>query len=372
MGSLGTGAASSRLFQPLKVGTATLQHRMVMAPLTRNRADDAHVPTSSAVTYYTQRASVPGTLLITEGTFISDKAGNYANAPGIYSSEQIRAWRKVADAVHAKGSYIYCQLWALGRAANAADEGADLVSSSATPMDQDAATPRELSKTEIKAWVQDYAQAARNAIEAGFDGVEIHGANGYLPDQFLQDTCNVRTDEYGGSIENRSRFHLEVAEAVVAAVGAERTAIRLSPFSTFQGMKMADPIPQFTHLIQNLKNLKLAYLHVVEARVFGFMDIEATESVDFAIKAWDKTSPVLIAGGFKPASAKAAVDDEYKDYEVAIVFGRYFLSTPDLAFRIANGLEPNAYDRASFYTPKADAGYIDYPFSKEFELASKA
>lgn len=315
---------------------------------------------------------MPGTLLISEATFISKKAGNYPNAPGIYTSEQIEAWRRVTDAVHARGSYIFLQLWALGRTAKP-DPTTEMVSSSPTPVDSDSETPRELTHEEIRGYVDDYAQAARNAIAAGFDGVEIHAANGYLIDQFTQDICNVRTDAYGGSIENRTRFALEVTRAVVDAVGAHRTGIRLSPFSTYMGMKMADPVPQFTYLVEQLRRqfatTPLAFLHVVEARITGNTDIDAPEKIDFLVRAWDNHSPVLIAGGYKPASARVAVDEEYKGYDVAIVFGRYWISSPDLPFRIANGLDLAPYDRSTFYTPMMDAGYIDYPFSKEFETA---
>merc|ERR1711939_1113390 len=372
MGSL--APSSSRLFEPLRIGTMDLHHRLVMAPLTRFRAeDDTHVPLPFVSTYYAQRAAVPGTLLITEATFISHRAAGYANVPGIYSRAQIEAWRSITSAVHAKGSYIYCQLWALGRTADAAKaEGIEIVSSSANALDSAHAVPKEMTRDDIKQFVSDYAQAARNAIEAGFDGVEVHGANGYLIDQFTQDTCNTRTDEYGGSIENRSRFGLEVTRAVVDAVGADKVGIRLSPFSSFQGMKMDDPIPQFTHLIKGLKELKLAYIHVVESRVSGNADIESTEKIDFALDVWGKTSPVLVAGGFRPDSAKRAVDEEYKDQDIAIVFGRYFISTPDLPFRIQKGIDLTPYDRESFYIPKSEKGYTDYPFSPEFEQEVKA
>ncbi|KIW29979.1 uncharacterized protein PV07_05762 [Cladophialophora immunda] len=372
MGSLPV-SAPSRLFEPLKVGNMTLQHRLVMAPLTRFRADESHVILPAATTYYSQRSCVPGTLLITEATFISQRAGGYPNVPGIYTAEQVAAWKRVTDAVHAKGCYVYLQLWALGRTANpayAASQGIEVVSSSPTPVGPDSPVPREIRRDEIQGWVDDYATAARNAVEgAGFDGVEIHAANGYLIDQFTQDVCNVRTDEYGGSVERRSRFGLEVARAVVAAVGAHRTGIRLSPFSTFQGMKMRDPLPQFTHFMRGLKELNLAYMHLVESRISGNADVEATEKIDPLIDVWDNTSPVLIAGGFRPASARRAVDEEYKDRDIAIVFGRYYISTPDLAFRIANNIDLSPYNRDTFYTPKSEVGYIDYPFSKEFEQA---
>jgi NADPH2 dehydrogenase len=202
--------------------------------------------------------------------------------------------------VHEKGSYIFLQLWALGRTADPKALKAlgdyEVVSSSPTPEKDTNTVAHELSVDEIKGFVGDYARAAKNSVEAAFDGVEIHGANGYLVDQFTQDTCNKR--------------------------------IRLSPFSTFQGMRMADPIPQFSHLLRGLKELGLAYIHVVELRIAGNADVESTEKVDFALDIWGKTSPVLIAGGFRPDSARRAADEEYKDRDVAIVFGRYYIFEP--------------------------------------------
>ncbi|OCK79641.1 NADH:flavin oxidoreductase/NADH oxidase family protein [Lepidopterella palustris CBS 459.81] len=362
---------SSKLFTPLKIGPITLSNRLVMAPLTRFRADDAHVPLPFVKEYYAQRAVVPGTLLITEATFISPRAGGLPNVPGLWSPEQLVAWKGVTDAVHAAGSHIFVQLWALGRAANPAvlkAEGVgDVVSSSAVPMAEDAAVPRALSEAEIQDFIADYAKAAKAAIEqAGFDGVEIHGANGYLIDQFTQDTCNQRTDRWGGSIENRARFGLEVAKAVVGAVGKEKVGIRLSPWSLFQGMRMQDPVPQFTYLIKRLKELGLAYLHLVESRVSGNVDSEKSDRLDFAVQAWGGVSPVLIAGGFKPDLARRAVDVEYKDTDVAIVFGRFWISNPDLVFKIQKGIALEQYDRALFYNAKEKKGYVDYPFSKEF------
>ncbi|KAF7872406.1 hypothetical protein EAF04_003327 [Stromatinia cepivora] len=366
--------SSSTLFTPLKVGASELQHRIAMAPLTRFRADDNHVPLPMVSDYYTQRASVPGTLLITEATFIAPQAGGYSHVPGIWSKDQITAWKKVTDAVHAKKSYIWMQLWALGRAADATyleQTGYKVKSASDIPF-EGGAKPEPLTEAEIKDYFGLYAQAAKNAIEAGFDGVEIHGANGYLVDQFFQDTANQRTDSWGGSIENRARFGLEVTKAVVAAVGADKTAIRLSPYSPFQGMKMADPIPQFSYIAQELKKLNLAYLHVVESRITGASDVEATDKVDFIIDIWDGTSPLLLAGGFTAKSAKKAVDEEYKGKDIVIVFGRYFIANPDLPFRVKEGIEFTPYDRNFFYNKTEAQGYTTYTFSKDFEAQQKA
>jgi len=324
---------------------------------------------------YAQRASSPGTLLITEATFIALQAGGYSNVPGIWSQAQIDSWKNATEAVHAKGSFIYLQLWALGRAADLVelkkDVGPDAKIVSASDLNFDGRQghpkPTPLTEEEIKEYIGLYAQAAKNAVEAGFDGVEIHGANGYLIDQFLQDVSNVRTDAWGGSIEKRARFGIEVAKAVVEAVGAERTGIRMSPFSKFQGMKMADPKPQFSYFVGELKKLKLAYIHVVESRIAGNTDVEQTEKVDFLVDLWNNQSPVLIAGGFKPASAKKTVDEEYKNRDIAIVFGRYFISNPDLVFRVKEGIDFAPYDREKFYNKKQVDGYTTWKFSKEFE-----
>jgi len=365
----------TRLFEPLTLSPKiTLTHRLAMAPLTRFRASDEHVPLVPLMsTYYAQRAtSLPGTLLVSEATFISPSAGGFDNVPGIYNQDQIAAWRHVTNAVHAKGGFIFCQLWSLGRAAKAEvaeKEGFKVHSSSAVPLsDEGAAVPQEMTVEEIRVRVQEYAAAARNAIEAGFDGVEIHGANGYLIDQFLQDTCNQRTDEYGGSVENRSRFAIEVVKAVVDAVGAERTGIRLSPWSRFQGMRMQDPVPQFEDVIRKIKEFGLAYLHLVQTRIAGNTEAAAVggdESLDFAVGLWDR--PLLIAGGMTPRDSKYLVDEEFKGNDVIATFGRYYISTPDLPFRVKEGLDLNPYNRDTFYIPKSPVGYIDQPFSKEFE-----
>lgn len=371
-------AITSNLFRPLRLGRGELSNRIAMAPLTRFRADDAHVPMQPMVSeYYAQRAAVPGTLLITEATLIAPQAGSYDHAPGIWSDAQIESWKKVTDAVHARKSMVYLQLWALGRTASLdslkRDVGADaakIVSAGDRPL-AGGPTPTPLSEAEIWEYVALYAQAATNAMAAGFDGVEIHGANGYLVDQFLQDVTNNRTDAWGGSIENRARFALEVTKAVAAAVGGDRTAIRLSPFSTFQGMRMADPTPQFSHLVRELKQFGLAYLHVVDPRISGSSDVESTDieptdKVNFLVDIWDNQSPVLVAGGFTPDMAACAVDEQFPGKDVVIVFGRYFISNPDLVFRIEKGIDLTPYDRSKFYVKGSPEGYTTYPYSKEF------
>lgn len=360
----------SRLFKPITIGNITLSHRMGLCPLTRYRSSDDHTPVDSMIEYYSQRASVKGTLLVTEGTFISKADGGYANAPGIYSQDQIKAWRKVTDAVHAKGSYIFCQLWALGRTADpevSKKEGIEICSSDSIPIDADSVQPRRLTLEEISGKIQNYVNAAKNAIEAGFDGVELHGAHGYLIDQFIQDCANRRDDEYGGSIENRSRFAVEAVRAVSDAIGPEKTAIRLNPWTTFNGMRMEDPIPQFSDVIRKLSKLKIAYLHLVQSRGVGSTDSKGVDELAFAYDLWD--GPILVADGFNAENARRFVDETRPDKEIVVMFGRYFISTPDLPFRIQHRLELAEYNRDTFYTPKSLVGYTDYPFSPEF-LAS--
>ncbi|KAJ5673043.1 Aldolase-type TIM barrel [Penicillium longicatenatum] len=366
----------TKLFEPLKVGRMELSNRITLAPLTRFRADDSHVPLSFVKEYYAQRASTPGTLLVSEATLITARGGSYPNVPGIWNESQIAAWKEVTDAVHAKGSYIYLQLWALGRVAQPdATQSKDdfvTVSSSAVPAEADGPVPRALTESEIQEWIQDYAQASKNAIAAGFDGVEIHAANGYLIDQFTQDTCNKRTDRWGGSVENRARFAVEVTKAVIEAVGADRTGIRLSPFSPFQGMRMENPLPQFTYLAEQLKQLKLAYAHVVEARISGNTDVESSENLDFFFKAYEKAGPIMVAGGYKPDSAREAVDVHYKDHDVLVAFGRSYIANPDLPFRVKSNVPLTPYDRDMFYRPKDPVGYIDYEFSAQYKATQVA
>jgi 2,4-dienoyl-CoA reductase-like NADH-dependent reductase (Old Yellow Enzyme family) len=340
-----------------------------MAPLTRLRADENHVLLPLAKKYYEQRASVPGTLLIAEATLISPSSGGIPHAPGLYTEPQIQAWKEVTDTVHAKGSYIYCQFVALGRAADPTvlqkEGGYEVLAPSAIAMEDGKPVPGELSEEQIRDIIRDFGIAAKNAIRAGFDGVEVHGANGYLVDQFLQDVTNQRTDGWGGSVENRARFAVEIAKEMVAAVGADRVGFRLSPWNTWQGMKMADPVPQFGYLVERLKELKIAYLHLIESRVINNIDCEKAEGIEFLLDIWGKTSPVLVAGGYKPENVDAAFE-EYKGNDVAVVFGRHFLANPDLPFRLKHQLPLNKYDRNSFYAAMQEAGYADYPFSAEF------
>lgn len=338
--------ASSRLFEPLTVGNLELKHRLGLCPLTRYRASDDHVPTSMMAEYYAQRASTAGSLLVSEGTFVHEKDGGYANVPGIYNEKQVnksqtpmilpplnrrqvQAWRKVTDAVHAKGSYIFCQLWALGRTVNpkvASEEGITIVGSDTIPLNEGAPRPQRLTVEQIQGRIQNYAQAAKNAIEAGFDGVELHGANGYLIDQFIQDVSNQRDDQYGGSIEGRSRFAVEAVRAVCDAIGSEKVGLRLSPWSSFNSMRMSNPIPQFSNVIEQLSSLNMAYLHLVEPRISGNIDVESSDTLEFVYNLWK--GPLLVAGGLTPASARKLVDEEHPDKNIVAMFGRSYISTP--------------------------------------------
>ncbi|KAJ7033762.1 hypothetical protein C8F04DRAFT_1260750 [Mycena alexandri] len=360
-----------KLFEPLKVGNATLQHRVVLAPLTRYKADEAHVPYLPLVSdYYAQRASRPGTLLITEATFIAARAGGYPHIPGIWSPAQIKAWKSVTDAVHAKGSFIFMQLWALGRAAKAEqlqseDASFAYVSASDVPLAGHSGPPRPLTVLEIKEYIILYAQAAKNAIEAGFDGVEIHSANGYLPDQFLQDVSNKRTDKYGGSVENRARFTLEIMDAVVAAVGADRTSVRFSPWSPFQGMGMTDPLSTFSYVISQLaaRHPGLAYLHLVEPRIDGNATsdkpLSAHESNEPLRSLWAPRA-LIRAGGFtRDGAIEAAESGDL------VAFGRLYISNPDLPARLERDVPLNSYDRTTFYLigENTARGYTDHAFA---------
>ncbi|KAI0373005.1 FMN-linked oxidoreductase [Pilatotrama ljubarskyi] len=366
-----------RLFQPVSVGDMTHAHRVVLAPLTRCRANARHVHGDLAVGYYAQRASVPGTLLIAEATFIAAKAGGLSlgpNIPGIWNEEQVAAWKRVVEAVHARGSYIYLQLWALGRAADidqlkAENPDFDYVGASAIPQQDRKGIPRPLTVPEIEEYVELYAQAASNAVHgAGFDGVEIHGANGYLVDQFLQDVTNQRTDEYGGSIENRARFGLEVVEAVTRAVGANKTAIRLSPWSEFQYMRMKDPVPTFTYMVTRLREAfpNLAYIHVVEPGVLGYIDVDhgKQESNDFIRDIW-LPRPLISAGRYDRESAIKRAEETGE----LIAFGRLFIANPDLPLRLLKNLPLARWDREVFYLPEEPRGYIDYPFAEDPQIS---
>ncbi|KAL6918669.1 hypothetical protein ACHAP8_010655 [Fusarium lateritium] len=365
--------SDSRLFQPMKIGNIQVQHRVGMAPMTRLRATVDRIPNTLMKEYYSQRAYTPGTLIITEGTLVSPAAGGgFARTPGIWNQEQVSAWKAITDEVHRKGSYIFVQLFAMGRAATvevAKEEGIDIISASSLSFEGSNAQPRAMTLEEIYNMIDAFVTASKNAVAAGFDGVEIHGANGYLLDQFLQDVSNHRNDEFGGSIENRSRFMNEIMKRVVEAIGPERVGIRLSPWSTFQGMRMEDPIPQFTDIINKAKALDLAYLHLIESRICGSVDDinNGQEKLDFAYNLWK--GAFLIAGGYKLHGAEDLVDREHPDKEIMVMFGRDFVANPDLVLKLQNGLDLNRGERNTYYTSDS-AGYIDYPFAPKVAISA--
>ncbi|KAH8166982.1 hypothetical protein CIB48_g1271 [Xylaria polymorpha] len=323
------------------------------------------------IEYYEQRATVPGTFLIAEATFISRSAVSRDYNPGIYSEAQIARWREITNAVHEKGSFIYCQIWHPGRAGwpeTPDGVSSKLKSSSAVRIDDTRALPEEMTEEDIWEVIGDFAKAAKNAMDAGFDGVELHGANGYLIDQFTQDNCNKRTDAWGGSVENRARFAVEATKAVVNAIGADKTAMRLSPFSDFQSMGMTNPYPQFEYLVEQLKPLNLSYLHLIEPRISGNIEADCGtgHSLESLIRLWNNQSPIVLAGGYLLESAARAVDETWKDFDIVIAFGRYFISNPDLVFRLKEGIEFTKYDRSTFFTPQKAEGYIDFPISDQY------
>jgi NADPH2 dehydrogenase len=360
-------SSSSRLFQPLDIGKCRLQHRIVMAPMTRMRTDKNHAPLSITKTYYSQRSHTPGTLIVTEGVAVSETLVGLPHWAGGWSQDQLRMWKGIVDEVHSKGCFIFMQLCCAGRTA---DKGYPKVSSSDIPLeanasqidtDDDNRLPRPMSEEEIGVAIRDHATTARNAISVGFDGVELHGANGYLIDQFLQESCNNRADRWGGSVEGRSRFALEVTQAVVEAIGAEKVGFRISPWSTYHSISPTHPEAQFSHLVARLSDLKLAYLHVVTSRVDNWADVDRNRSLDFVFDNWTKDIPIIVTGGFNGRTAQQAVDEEIPHPACAIGFGRFFASTPDLVATIREGMTPNPFKGDLAYTPKTPEGYIDYP-----------
>jgi N-ethylmaleimide reductase len=360
------------LFQPLTVGAIHLSHRVVMAPLTRMRSrQPGDVPQGMNALYYGQRASAGG-LIITEATDITEQSRGYPGAPGCYSPEQIAGWRALTEAVHAKGGFIFLQIWHCGRISHSSMQpgGGVPVAPSAiaapgnhftrsfesVPFE----TPRALTEAEIAGIVGDFAQAALNAREAGFDGVEVHGANGYLIDQFLRDGTNKRTDRYGGSIENRTRFLTEVVDAVAAAIGADRVGVRLSPWGTFNGMADSDTGALFDYAATELGRRGLAYLHLVEPRADQSSDTNAfhADAPDASSRFKPRFGGVLIAaGGFTGETAAREIESGNAD---AVAFGRLFIANPDLPERLRIGAPLNRYDRSTFYGGD-EHGYTDYP-----------
>ncbi|KAJ5313010.1 hypothetical protein PENANT_c018G04447 [Penicillium antarcticum] len=382
---MGSIATKDFLFESLRLGALPFKHRVIMAPCTRMRAskesEGVYVPNDLNVEYYSQRAS-DGGFMLTEATPISRHAAGYPGVPGIFTPSQIAGWKKVTNAVHAKGAFIYCQLWHVGRATvSSFIEGRDVLGASEIPItgnaldgtEYAASPPRPMTIEEIQETVKEYVDAAKRAHEAGFDGVEIHGANGYLLDQFLHDNVNTRNDEYGGSIEKRARFILEVIEAVTAAFGAGRVGIRLSPYNYFQDTRDSNPSVNWAKLCSMIANLaeesRPAYVHMIEPRFDEVLDEKAKiDSLATEKPSLEVFRPTLkkggiqflAAGNFNPDNAGPKLATDGAD---AVVFGRYFISNPDLPRRLKEGLPLTPYDRTTFYgADPAEKGYTDYPF----------
>ena len=357
------------LFTPATLGEIRLSNRLVMAPMTRARCPQ-RMPTDSVVSYYSQRAGAG--LIITEATQVSVQGTGSVATPGIHTQEQLEAWRRVTEAVHARGGSIICQLWHVGRVSHECfqQHGAAPVSSSDVHGEINTFTangferttpPRPLDIAEIPGVVTDFARGANNAINAGFDGVQIHGASGYLIDQFLRDGCNLRDDAYGGSVENRCRFLLEVTDAVIDAVGARRTSVRLSPFTVTWDCRDSNPQPLFTHAVRELDKRGLAFLEIVER---GFDSV----AVSTGKQAADTFNPghireayqgrLVVNGCYQPADAASAIERAYAE---AVSIARPYISTPDYAERVAAGLPMNQdVDPADWYGG-GDEGFIDLP-----------
>jgi len=360
------------LFERVKLGAIELSHRVAMAPLTRLRSDlNGDIVTDLMAQYYGQRASAGG-LIISEATTVARNGRGYLGAPGIYSDTQVAGWRGVTEAVHAKGGRIFLQLWHVGRVSHVDMTGGEApVAPTAMPFEGAAFTAngwvapspaRALETEEIAGIVEAFRTAAQRAKDAGFDGVEIHGANGYLIDQFLQDGSNQRTDRYGGSVENRARLLLEVTQAVVSVWGGDRVGVRLSPSGKFLSMSDSNPEATFDHVAQALNPFGLAYLHVVEPRVNGSeLVAEGLAPVASARLRKIFKGALIAAGGFEAEDAAAAIARGEVDL---VAFGRHFIANPDLPERFRNGWPLNAYDRSTFYGGD-HAGYVDYPFHAE-------
>ncbi len=352
------------LFDSYRLGDLTLANRIVMAPLTRNRAAPGFVPTDLTAEYYAQRASAG--LIITEASQISQQGQGYQDTPGIYSKEQVAAWRKVTDAVHAKGGRIFIQLWHVGRVSHVSLQpgGAAPVAPSAITAKTktfvnnafaETSAPRALELSEIPGIIADYRRAAANAIEAGFDGVEVHGANGYLLDQFLRDGANTRTDSYGGSIENRARLLLEVMDAVIAEIGAGRTAVRLSPVTPANDLTDSDPQALFNYVVEQLETRHPVYVHVIEGATGGPRDVAPAFSFEELRRRF--TGAWMVNNGYDLALAEKAVESGVADL---VAFGRLFIANPDLVERLRRGAPLAQLDQATLYGGGAK-GYTDYP-----------
>ncbi|CAF2260348.1 BnaA08g26450D [Brassica napus] len=367
----GTSSATNQtipLLTPFSMRNFNLSHRIVMPGMARMRSY-GNVPQPHAAMYYSQRAT-PGGLLITEATGVSETAMAYHDMPGIWKKEQIEAWKPIIDAVHSNGAVFFCQLWHAGRVSHRDSQpnGEAPISSTDKPLAETSSNefttsdeftpPRRLRTDEIPNIVNDFRLAARNAIEAGFDGVEIHGAHGYLIDQFMKDTVNDRTDFYGGSLENRCRFALEVVEAVTNEIGSDRVGVRLSPFANYMQSGDTEPQKLGVYMAKSLNRFRTLYCHMVEPRMKTATEaFECTESLTPMRKAFE--GAFIVAGGYTREDGNKAVAEGRTDL---VAYGRLFLANPDLPRRFKLDAPLNKYDRTSFYTSDPVVGYTDYPF----------
>jgi N-ethylmaleimide reductase len=367
-----------KLLSPLNLGPYISRNRIVMAPLTRTRAGERNVPREMNVEYYHQRASAG--LIITEATPVSPFGHGYRGTPGIHTEEQRDGWRPITKAVHEQGGLIFQQLWHVGRLSHQDLQpgGVLPVAPSAIRASGDALTPegpkprptpRALEATEIPAVIEEFRRGAQLALEAGFDGVEVHGANGYLPDQFLNTSSNQRTDEWGGSLENRTRFLLAVTDAVISVWGADRVGVRLSPTNEHGDIEDENRLETYSWAVQEVNRRTPAYIHLVSPRVSGNLDVQP--ELDLGP---DRFRPLITgytrliaAGGYNPAEAETLLQRGDAD---AVAFGRLFISNPDLPRRIALGASLNSHDRSTFYT-RGPEGYVDYPTLEQTEVASQ-
>ena len=358
------------MFTPVKLGAIELSNRLVMAPLTRMRAIDRDVPNPLAKTYYSQRAGAG--LIISEATQISSLGKGYPATPGIYSAEQTAAWKEIVDAVHAKGGKMVAQLWHVGRISHSSlhpEQGLPEAPSAIAPMGQtygadwklhDYETPKAMSLEDIKRLLNEFKVAAQNAKLAGFDGVEIHSANGYLLDQFLQDKTNQRNDQYGGSIENRLRLLGDVIESVSEVFSSDRIGVRLSPYGSFNDIGDSDPVELFNAAIKKLNTYHLAYLHMIEPRsstAGGNDQLDTKAPITSEIFRSAYQGKFISAGGYDQAMGEAVLEAGLAD---AVAYGRLYIANPDLAERFKQGAKLNAYNRSTFYGG-GEAGYTDYP-----------
>eukprot|EP00871_Galdieria_phlegrea_P002834 jgi/Galph1/3551/GphlegSOOS_G2185.1 len=361
-----------KLLEPFDLHGLKLKNRMIMAPLTRNRAGNRFVPRELNALYYAQRTSMG--LIVTEATQISQQGMGYPDTPGIYTDEQIEGWKLATEAVHQRGGLIFLQLWHVGRVSHPsfqpngdlpvapsaiAPEGQTLTYDGVKPF----VTPRALETEEIQNIVEDYRKAAENAKKAGFDGIEIHSANGYLLHEFLEDGSNKRTDHYGGSIENRTRIVFKVLEAVCKVWPSTRVGIRLSPDTEFMSMSDSNRPALYRYLVQELNRFELAYLHLIEPRIKGNVDVEKQSELTVEFFRPIYKGVLITAGGYTKETGEKRLEDNVADL---VAYGRLVIANPDLPRRFEKGAPLNQYDRSTFYGG-TEKGYTDYPFMDPHE-----